>query len=37
MVRPIEAAPIHLSLQEVAVCAGHNVLMVVDLCFTDCR
>ncbi len=36
MVRPIEQAPIHPSLEEVAVCAGHKVLMVVDLYFTAC-
>ncbi len=36
MVRPIELAPIHLSLDEVAGRADHKVLMVVDLYFTDC-
>jgi len=28
--------PIHLSLEEVAVHAGHKVLMEVDYYFTDC-
>jgi hypothetical protein len=28
--------PIYLSLEEVAVCASHKVLMEVDLYFTDC-
>jgi hypothetical protein len=37
MVRPIEQAPICMSLVEVVVRAGHNVLMVVDFYFTDCR
>jgi len=36
MVRPIEQEPIHLSLDEVAVRAGHEVLMVGDLYFTGC-
>ncbi len=26
----------HLSLEEVAVCAGQEVLMIVDFYFTDC-
>jgi hypothetical protein len=30
MHRPIEDAPVHLSLGEVVVCAGHKVLMEVD-------
>jgi hypothetical protein len=36
MVQPIEYACSHLSLVEVAVRAGHKVLMVVDINFTDC-
>jgi len=35
MVRPIEQAPIHMSFEEVAVCAGDKFLMVVHLYFTD--
>ncbi len=35
-VQPIEQACIHLSLVEVAVRAGHKVLTVVDIYFTDC-
>jgi len=35
-VRPIEEVLIHLSLKEVTVCAGHSVLMVVDLYFIYC-
>jgi hypothetical protein len=30
MDKPIEQSPIHLSLEEVAVRAGHKVLMEVD-------
>ncbi len=30
MVRPLEYSPIHLSLEEVTVHAGHKVLMEVD-------
>jgi hypothetical protein len=30
MVRPLRYSPIHLSLEEVTVHAGHNVLMEVD-------
>jgi hypothetical protein len=29
MVRPIELAPTHVSLEEVALCAGHKVLMLL--------
>jgi hypothetical protein len=36
MVKPIEKVFICLSLEEVAVHAGHEVLMKVDLYFTDC-
>ncbi len=36
LVRPIEQALIHLYQEEVAGCAGHKVLMVLDLYFTDC-
>jgi hypothetical protein len=28
--------PIHLPFEEVAAHAGHKVLMVVDIYFTDC-
>jgi hypothetical protein len=30
MNRPIEQMPIHMSLEKVDVCAGHNVQMEVD-------
>ena len=36
MIRPLEQAPIHLSMDKVAVHSGHEVLMVDDLYFTDC-
>jgi hypothetical protein len=30
MVRPIDKAPVYLSLEEVAVCVGRNILVEVD-------
>jgi hypothetical protein len=36
MAGPIGQASTHLSFEEVAVCAGHKVLMAVELYFTDC-
>jgi hypothetical protein len=35
MARPIEYSPIQLSFEEVAVSTGHEVFLVVYLCFTD--
>jgi hypothetical protein len=34
IVSPIEKAPIHMSLEEITVYAGHEVLMVDHLSFT---
>ncbi len=36
MDRPIEKGHLHLFLEEVAMCAGHKVSMVVDVYFTAC-
>jgi hypothetical protein len=36
IVKPIEQAPIHQFLEEIALRAGRKVLMEVDLNITDC-